>query len=321
MNKITPISYLFLPIIFSLCFGCNKDDSSKVNTVINNVGSRIDITTMNNGDERTYIIYIPSTYNPEKEHPLVFQLHGGSGNGEKFYNISGWNDIAEENGLIIVYPTSFAYDMKNNGCGNNRVTHWNNYNLPSEVCNVNDLRDETNFLNQVINEVKASYTIDESRIYMAGFSRGSGMVNRLGIELSNKITAVGGLAGFLPGDTIYTPQRKLPIHIMLGTLDEKIASQTIFNTEIPFDLDEMLDDPGLKDILKTYIASYNLDPNYTLIHSSASGRTYRFEGNSGAPENVMLFSLLKDVTHVFPNPPIEAGAADIFWKFFQQYSL
>ncbi|MFP2995296.1 PHB depolymerase family esterase [Spongiivirga sp. MCCC 1A20706] len=299
---------------------CNKDDVSIINNHQTR-GKRIDIITNHNGDQRSYIIYIPSTYNSTQQHPLVFQLHGGSGNGEKFYNISGWNEIAEQNRLIIIYPTSYAYDIKANGCGNNLVNHWNNYNMPQQVCDPTILRDDTDFLNQIINEVKGKYAINEKRIYVAGFSNGSGMVSRLGVELSSKIAAVGGLAGFFPGDTIFSPERKLPVHIMLGTKDEKIVPQTKFNNEIPFDIDQAFTDPSLYDIIKTYIITFDLDPSYEITYASNDRITCTFEGKSGGLENVLHFSLLKDLGHRFPNPSAKPGAADLFWEFFQSNSL
>lgn len=307
-------------LLFTLIYSCRtSDDFSVANALNTESGKRTDVTTTHQGDQRSYIIYVPSNYHDSQSYPLVFQLHGGSGNGEKFYNISGWNEIAEENNLIIVYPTSFEYDMNKNGCGNALVTHWNNYNLPPQVCDPGILKDDTHFLSQVIDEVKSNYSIDEKRIYMAGFSNGSGMANRLGVELSSKITAVAGLAGFLPGDTIFIPQRKLPIHIMLGTKDEKIVPQTIFTDEIPFDIDQAFTDPSLYDIIKTYIITFDLDPKIT--YASNDRITCTFEGKSGGLENVLHFSLLKDLGHRFPNPSAKPGAADLFWEFFQSNSL
>ncbi|MEO9510939.1 MAG: hypothetical protein ABJN84_12750 [Flavobacteriaceae bacterium] len=191
------------------------------------------VVTLNNGNQREYIGYIPFTYDETKEFPLLFQLHGSSGDGQKYYTISGWNELAEQHNLIAVYPTSYSYDLKLNGCGNDLVTKWNNYNLPKEVCPNEILQDDTSFFNQIIDELVKEYSIDTSRIYMAGFSNGSGMTSRLAVELSDRITVIGGLAGFFPEDTVYVPKRILPLHLMLGATDEKITSRTIFGDTIP----------------------------------------------------------------------------------------
>ncbi len=275
--------------------------------------------TMSNGDQREYIVYIPSTYDENKEHPLVFQLHGSSGNGEKFYNISGWNELAEQHSFIAVYPTSYVYDLRLNGCGNDLVTKWHNYNLPKEVCPSENLRDDTAFFDQILDELIATYTIDESRIYMAGFSHGSGMTSRLAVELSDRITAIGGLAGFFPQDTVYQPKRIIPLHIMLGTTDEKVAARTIFQDTIPMDFQELFKDPTLRGIMQTYVKTFDLEPNYTVTDSTEYTLTATFRGNSGSQDHVMKFTLWKDLGHFFPNPDDRLGAADVLWQFFEKY--
>ncbi|QLG44388.1 alpha/beta hydrolase family esterase [Costertonia aggregata] len=300
---------------------CGKDDVSPSSEGTENIqeSQTETVVTISNGDQREYIVYTPSTYDEKNEHPLVFQLHGSSGNGEKFYTISGWNALAEQYNFIAVYPTSYIYDLRLNGCGNDLVTKWNNYNLPKEVCPTETLRDDTAFFNQILDELINAYSIDESRIYMAGFSNGSGMVSRLAVELSDRITAVGGLAGFFPEDTIYAPKRIRPLHLMLGTTDEKIAYRTIFQDTIPLDFQQLFTDPTLRGITQTYIKTFDLDPNYSVTDSTEYTLTATFEGNSGEPDHLMKFTIWKDLGHFFPNPDDRDGAADVLWKFFERY--
>ncbi len=311
-----------LSVFFLLCItSCNnEDDDSSIKNENEFTGKKEIYETYINGDQREYIVYKPSTYNENNKHRVVFQLHGGSGNGEKFYNISGWNDLAEEHQFLAVYPTSFAYDMKMNGCGNVLVTHWNTFNLYEEVCDANVLKNDTEFFNTMIDELISNYNIDENRIYISGFSRGAGMAGRLAIELSDRIAAMGSIAGFLPADTTYVAKRYLPIHIMLGTLDEKIVPKTSFQNEIPMDFSLIEVDPGLGPTIGTYLTSFDLNESY--IESSSSGTiTATFQGKSSDPDHIMKFTLLEDVPHIFPNPINEDGAADILWDFFEPFSL
>jgi len=309
---------LFIIALLSILVSCSNDlePNQPLETIIEN---KQFYQLFLNGDSREYIVYVPSHYDTLKTYPLVFQLHGSSGNGEKFYNISGWNELAEEHKYIAVYPTSYVYDLKLNGCGNDLVTKWNNYNLLKETCSTEILRNDTAFFDLMIEELKATYNIDESRIYMSGFSNGSGMTSRLAVELSDKITAIGGLAGFLPEDTIYTPKHIVPLHIMLGTTDEKIVPRTIFNDTIPMNFQQMFTDPTLNGITKTYINTFDLNPNYTVTDSTHYTLTATFRGNSGNPDHIMKFTLWKDLGHFFPNPYDSPGAADVLWKFFEKY--
>ncbi len=314
-------SYVLLSFLALFCASCNDVDHDIASGENQNTANAITktVVTLNNGDQREYIVYIPSTYDETNESPLLFQLHGSSGDGEKYYTISGWNELAEIHNLIVVYPTSYVYDLKLNGCGNDLVTKWNNYNLPKEVCPSEVLRDDTSFFNQIIDELVDEYSIDTSRIYMAGFSNGSGMTSRLAVELSDRIAAIGGLAGFFPEDTIYVPQRILPVHIMLGTTDEKIASKTIFNDTIPMNFQQLFLDPTLRDITQTYVKTFDLNPNYTVTDSTGYTLTATFQGNSGSPDHLMKFTLWKDLGHFFPNPDDRPGAADVLWEFFEFY--
>src|SRR5688572_28675537 len=54
--------------------------------------------------ERHVRIRIPQRYDPDEATPLVFVLHGAGGTGTGIANWSGFDDLAEEEGFIAVYP-------------------------------------------------------------------------------------------------------------------------------------------------------------------------------------------------------------------------
>ena len=308
-------------IIGAWILGCCDPDPDPEPPVA--IGEKHIFHTIVNGDQREYIVYIPSHYNPANSYPIVFQLHGGTGNGEKFYRISGWNDLAEAHGFLVAYPTSWAYDLNSNGCGNRPVTSWNDFELIDEVCPAEVLRDDVAFISQMIDEIDGNFSIDTNRVYISGFSNGGGMTSRLSIELSNRIAAVGIMAGSLPGDTTatFTPARILPIHVMIGTVDDKVGEVTSFPNGLPMDLPAVIAEPHINNLLTTWATAFDLNMNYIITDSIGSVITAQFNGNSGAPDHLLRFSLLENVEHAFPNPPNRPGAADIFWQFFEPYSL
>ena len=57
-----------------------------------------------NGVERQYLIFIPTTYSPSQPVPLLLALHGGSGNAKQFQDQTGFNQIAQQEDFIVVYP-------------------------------------------------------------------------------------------------------------------------------------------------------------------------------------------------------------------------
>jgi polyhydroxybutyrate depolymerase len=56
------------------------------------------------GQERSYIVHIPANYNPNNPTPMVLIFHGFGLNAEDMIRITGFNDQADADGFIAVYP-------------------------------------------------------------------------------------------------------------------------------------------------------------------------------------------------------------------------
>src|SRR5690242_8802521 len=54
--------------------------------------------------QRPYFVYTPTGYRPGTRVPLVVMLHGCSQTPRGIAVATGWNDLAEEHNLIVVYP-------------------------------------------------------------------------------------------------------------------------------------------------------------------------------------------------------------------------
>src|SRR5689334_16780643 len=61
-------------------------------------------TILVNGTERTYRIHLPPSGNLQEALPLVIALHGGGGNPEQFARDTGFDNKADAEGFIVVYP-------------------------------------------------------------------------------------------------------------------------------------------------------------------------------------------------------------------------
>lgn len=272
-------------------------------------------------DLREYIVYTPAGLDPKGAYPLVFMLHGGSGTGEKFYNISGWNDLADQEELIIVYPTSWKYDVTINGCGNNKTTRWHNLGVKREICNPNLLRDDVKFLAGMMDEVSANFPVNTDRIYVSGFSNGGGMAFRIASELSDRVAAVAMHASGFPLDTVLNPVRNTPMQYFLGTTDKKVLSASSYQASLPFDHDSLFQEPFFQSMVNTFTQSFDLDPAYTLTRAKGRYKTVTFAGNSGAKDHLFKYTLIDGLGHKFPNPPKRKGMAEAFWAFLKQYEL
>ncbi len=62
-------------------------------------------TIATSGETRQYLLYVPKTYDRSKPTPLVISLHGGALWPAAQMEISRWNELADEHGFLVVYPS------------------------------------------------------------------------------------------------------------------------------------------------------------------------------------------------------------------------
>ncbi|MFQ5457986.1 MAG: alpha/beta hydrolase family esterase [Myxococcota bacterium] len=65
-------------------------------------------TIISSGQEREYLLHVPRSYDSSKPTPLVISMHGAGSWGAAQQEISRWNQVAESQGLIVVYPSGAA---------------------------------------------------------------------------------------------------------------------------------------------------------------------------------------------------------------------
>ncbi len=173
------------------------------------------------GMTRTYLIHIPAQYNDSKSFPLVIVLHGGGGNSKNMMEKTGFNDLADEKGFIVVYPDG-------TGRFKNRLLTWNaghccGYALENNI-------DDVGFIRTLIEKLQNNFNIDTKRIYVTGHSNGGMMTYRLGAELSDIFAAIAPVAGTIGGketenSSLYIiPEPAYPVSVIAlhGLLDEHV---------------------------------------------------------------------------------------------------
>jgi polyhydroxybutyrate depolymerase len=165
------------------------------------------------GRTRTYHAYAPSDLDPAGV-PLLVALHGGTGSGLQFETSSGFDDLAELYGFVVVYPDGI-------GAGANETDNrtWN----AGICCGQAALKgvDDVAFVRQLIDAMEAEFTIDPTSVFAAGHSNGGFMAFRLACELSDRIAAVGLQAGGL-GVGQCNPSRPVSLLHIHGTADTNV---------------------------------------------------------------------------------------------------
>jgi polyhydroxybutyrate depolymerase len=159
---------------------------------------------VSSGEKRTYRLYVPKSYDPARPTPLVISMHGGGLWGAAQMEMSQWNAVADEQGFLVVYPS---------GAGGGGPRHW-------RVGVGDGSRRDVRFIAELIDALKASHTIDPTRIYADGLSNGGGMAFLLSCTLSDRIAAVGLVASaqFLPWSAC-EDQTPVPVIAFHGTND------------------------------------------------------------------------------------------------------
>ncbi|PKN96414.1 MAG: hypothetical protein CVU43_20820 [Chloroflexi bacterium HGW-Chloroflexi-5] len=161
------------------------------------------------GEDRSYQLYVPNSYNPKRPAPLVISLHGYSSKPSDMIYSSRWNDLADEEGLIVVYPLGYG-----------SPTYWHTSGYAYSGRNA---QKDVQFFSDLIDQLEENYNIDPSRIYINGISMGGGMSHVLACSLADRIAAIGGVSGAYnyPPDQC-DPTRPVPFILFHGTEDATI---------------------------------------------------------------------------------------------------
>ena len=157
---------------------------------------------------REWYVYIPQSVrrNPDKKVPLVLAMHGYTCTGEIYAGNSGWYDVAEKHGFIVVFPS--ALHAKVNMPEQGLMPDW----APLNAWNVfleNDRPDELKFFSFLLDKMIAEYPVDAHRVFATGHSWGSLMTEMLALGLTKRFAAVAPCSGAFFGGA-YEKMTSLP---------------------------------------------------------------------------------------------------------------
>jgi polyhydroxybutyrate depolymerase len=130
------------------------------------------------GVERSFIVHVPPGYDGTTRVPLVFDFHGLGGNANGQLNRTGWDDVADEEGFIAVYPQGLARAQDSRPA-------WN-----GGGCCTNGVGDDVGFVRAMISSLQTQACIDARRVFASGCSNGGAMSYRLACEAADVIAAV-----------------------------------------------------------------------------------------------------------------------------------
>lgn len=262
-------------------------------------------TIVSSGETRQYLLYVPKTYDRSKPTPLVISLHPAATWPGAEMEISRWNELADEHGFIIVYPS---------GSDVPRVWPMGRRSLGTDV----------KFITDLIDKLEAAYNIDPARIYADGMSNGGGMAFALSCKLSDRIAAVGAVAA---AQTLGWDQcgdsRPVPTVAFHGTADAfapyQGGSSPVLSDSVP-----NIRDWAARAARRNQCKG---DPIDTRVSPSVRRLTYT---NCAANADVVLYTI-EGGGHTWPGgghlpesmvgpTTREINASRVMWEFFLQHA-
>lgn len=273
---------------------------------------------------RSFIIHIPSGYDPSKPIPMVLVFHGGGnpaiGNALDMANRTGFHLIGETDTFITIYPQSKFPGEWADSRGN--------------TADINLIKD-VDFTFHIIDTVKTLYTIDSTRIYAAGLSTGGFLCQRIALTPNHKIAAFASVAASLTTSLMPTPyfhpEKKTPILYMNGTADNRQ----------PYYGGKHLQPSGIGDFINTEsaVTSWKLINNcpqsptvfhYPDINTSDKSTVTKFTYYPCQNCTEVILYRINNGGHTWPggNNPSALGTVNLdinpskeIWSFFKRHKL
>lgn len=260
-------------------------------------------TIVSSGEQREYLLHVPRSLDRTRPSALVLSLHGAGGWPAMQRDVSRWNELADREGFIVVYPAGRA------GLGP-RVWH-----MESD----RDLQ----YIADLIDRLSAEYNIDPRRIYANGLSNGGGMSFALSCRMPARFAAIGmvGAALLLPS-TWCRAAEPVPMIAFHGLRDTTAPyhggtswmGPAVFHPFLPF---------GAGWARRNRCAP---QPQDVEVRDGVTRREY---GDCANGATVVLYTL-RDGGHTWPGGPqlpewflgktiTDFDATGEMWRFFQQH--
>lgn len=259
-----------------------------------------------NGITRRFIAYFPFSYQPGQHLPLVFVMHGYTQDANITMGFSGFNQIAETNNFIAVYP---------DGVGN----AWN---IQAAVPGASTA-DDIGFINALLDSMIQWYQIDPARVYACGFSAGGYMSHQLACASSERFAAIASVAGTMTS-TAYSncnPSRPVPVMQIHGTND----------LIVPYN--GLLGNLSVNDVINFWKNNNDCPGTATVtslpdVINEGSNVEQSLWSPCGENTEIQLLKV-NNGGHTWPGAPFsgigntnrDIDASQVIWDFFERFSL
>lgn len=281
---------LFAIIVFALLINiasCNQTVAIPTATaarIIQPSDSERKLTV--NDVERSYLLHIPPGLDSVQSVPVVFAFHEHFDDATSMQLLTGFNDISDKTGFLLVYPE---------GIGNS----WN----AGTCCGVAATKnmDEAAFIRKILVDLRTIARIDTRRIYAAGFQNGGALAYRFACEMSDTFAAVASVGGTLLSSPCQPSQ---PVALMeVHGLNDDLA---------PYGGGGDFNTPPVEELIHTWAQldgctdSPQMDKEKIITHTSYA--------SCNAGTAVELYAI-EDGENTWPSKEV-LDTSQIIWDFF-----
>ena len=157
-------------------------------------------------DNAVYRLVVPDSYDEDTPIPLMVALHSTSSSPQAMAVMTGFDDYAQEMGMIVAYPQADGV-----------------------IWNIGDPqfdtgRDDVALINNIVKELQSEYNIDPEQIILSGFGSGGLMAYRVACESPetfNTVAIVGALMWGYQAENC--PETSAPVNIIFFNGGEDIV--------------------------------------------------------------------------------------------------
>jgi len=276
---------------------------------------------------RRMIVYVSNKYDPARATPVVFMFHGSSQSGNVMYESTDWVNKAEEENIITIFPTSWQYPL----IGENGLHEkWNSTEVLAMVPAGTPLKDDVHFVRVMLEQVRATFNVDNKRIFATGFSNGGMFVStRLMAEMNDDLAAfaICGAGLFSTKENPLDPSTikarvDASLYSIVGTNDELVAEGTGYPRPFPIRAEDIIKHPLFHDLFvaTTTVLSLDLAP---ATESQPLFTRFTFDKSLVGAKNEYIFLMVENMLHVYPNGDnnrARLNASNLFWDFFLRHA-
>ncbi len=254
----------------------------------------------NGGIGHTWFEYVPAAVqqNPTEKAPLLLFLHGGADTPGNICNTIKMHEIAEREGFLLVYPWATSRWGWNQDMANGQY-------------------DDVGYLSALIAYLKKTYAVDDTRVYIGGFSNGSAMSQVFAMTNPELIAAV------IADNTRFCQNRntkpfaiawkkkldydfRMPVWYTYGTRDIEYPAVRGSGQQVQYDFWKSYNNITCKEtpyidqpascgvgVAGDVVEEYFPNPRYP----KRKYTTHRFFSNDAEPQNLYNYSLADGKGH------------------------